>query len=83
MYGAREDGGANWFEYVYPKRSDANSGISYHLELTDDLIYTPWVNSGYSIEGTGTIDSEFDAVTNRISTEIEDEQFIRLVIEEL
>ncbi|RKX43664.1 MAG: hypothetical protein DRP64_07895 [Verrucomicrobia bacterium] len=83
MYGAREDGGANWFEYVYPKRSDANSGISYHLELTDDLIYTPWANSGYSIAGTGTIDSEFDAVTNRISTEIEDEQFIRLVIEEL
>ena len=82
VYGTLEDSGTNWFEYIYPRQSDVNSGLTYYLELTDDLIYTPWANSGYEQVGTGTIDSEFDAVTNRISTAITDERFIRLMIEE-
>ncbi len=68
--------------YVYPKLSDSNSGLDYYLELTDDLIYTPWTNSGYTVTGTGIIDSEFDAVTNRIPADVKDEQFVRLIIEE-
>lgn len=82
VYGTLADGGTNWFEYIYPKRSALDSGLTYHLETTDNLIYTAWADSGYTVQGTGTIDADFDAVTNRVSTEVEDEQFIRLIIEE-
>ena len=81
-YGLVENAGTNWMAYVYPKQSDANSGLIYYLELTADLVDGPWVNSGYSVVGTGTINSEFDAVTNWISTDVEDQKFIHLIIEE-
>jgi len=82
LYSVAEEAGTNWMTYVYPKRSAPDSGLTYHLELTDDLVYTPWANSGYDVVGTGTIDSEFDAVTNRIPMVPEGEKFIRLIIEE-
>jgi hypothetical protein len=66
--------------YVYPKRLD--SGLTYYLEINDDLVYGDWVDSGYTVVGTGSIDAEFDAVTNEVSTTVKNEQFIRLVIEE-
>lgn len=72
----------DWMDYVYPKLSDFNSGISYSIEITDDLIYGVWTNVGYTVTGTGYVDPEFNAVTNRISTAVEDQQFIRLIIEE-
>ena len=81
VYGMVADGGTNWFEYVYPRRSAPDSGLTYHLELTDDLVYTDWANSGYTVVGTGTINDDFDAVTNRIPF-VADERFVRLVIEE-
>ena len=68
--------------YVYPKLSDSNSGLDDYLELTDDLIYGTWTNQGYTVTGTGPIDSEFDAVTNQIPADTKDEQFVRLIIEE-
>lgn len=77
-------GGAepNGLRYVYPRRSDPNSGIDYHLELTTNLVSGVWTNAGYEIIGTGTLDSEFDAVTNRIPTGVDDERYIRLIVEE-
>ncbi|RKX46547.1 MAG: 2,6-beta-D-fructofuranosidase [Verrucomicrobia bacterium] len=76
-----EDGGS-WLEYVHYERVDkANRGLSYTPEHTSDLVSNVWINGGYSVVGTGTIDFEFDAVTNRVSTESENERFIRLVIE--
>ena len=78
-----QDGGTNWFTYVYPERSDLGSGIAYYLEVTDDLVEPSWTNAGYFTTGTGTIDADFDAVTNRISTETKARQFIRLIIEAL
>ncbi len=67
--------------YVYPKRLD--SGLTYFLELNTDLTLPEnWTNSGYSIVGTGAIDSDFDAVTNQISTH-GDKQFFRLMIGEI
>jgi len=77
------DVAGDWMDYVYPKRSDPNSGISYTMEVNDDLIYGTWTNANYQWMGTGIIDSEFNAVTNRIPTDAEDDQFIRLRIEEL
>ncbi len=74
------EGGAGSVTYVYPKRLD--SGLVYRLEINDDLVYGDWLDSGYTVVGTGSIDSEFDAVTNQVSTAVKNEQFIRLIIEE-
>jgi len=79
-YAMEESGGTNWMTYVYPKRLD--SGLAYYLELTEDLVYGTWLNSGYDVMGIGTIDAEFDAVTNRIAVGSEDEKFIQLIIEQ-
>lgn len=71
------------FIYVHPKRADFGNGLVYHLELTDDLVFTPWINSGYTVMGTDVTGGILDFVTNEVSTATKDEQFIRLIIEEL
>ncbi len=78
-YALNEDGGT--ITYVYPKRSNLNSGLTYYLELSTNLVDGTWINGGYDVVGTGVIDSEFNAVTNQIPAEPEREKFIRLVIE--
>ena len=81
-----ESGGTNWFIYIYPQRHDpAIAGLSYHLELTDDLVAGSWVTTGYEELGTGLngFAPGFDAITNRISTEDNAKQFIQLQIDEL
>lgn len=80
-YALNEGGGSNWVTYVYPKRSNLNSGLTYYLQLSTNLVDGAWFNGGYSVIGIGVIDSEFDSVTNRIPTEPEHEKFVRLVIE--
>ena len=85
FYHLMEEGGSNWFYYIHPQLSDPNSGINYHLELTDDLTPPAWTNAGYEITGT-TLDGfapGLDAVTNRVLTEVNGQQFLRLTIEEL
>ncbi len=76
-----EVGGTNWLEYVYPKQSYSLSDLTYHIEVNDNLIVGTWTNSGYSTVGTGMINDDFDAVTNRISTDTKDKQYIRLIVE--
>ncbi len=83
---ALEDGGANYLEYVYAERTDnatANRGLTYFLETTTDLIIVPWANAGYVELGTGieVFAPGFDAVTNRVSTDVESKRFIRLQVE--
>lgn len=81
VYGILEDGGSTWLEYTYAKRNDAASlGLTYHLEQTTDLVDS-WVDGNYDVVDTGVLDGEFDAVTNRVSTEVESEQFLRLIVE--
>lgn len=78
-----ESGGTNWAVYIYPQNQDAHdAGLNYFLELTDDLIAAPWENTGYEIIGTGVdaYSSGFNAVTNRIPTEVKAAQFIQLQI---
>jgi len=84
--GILEDGGINYLEYVYAERTDnatANRGLTYFLETTTDLIIVPWANAGYVELGTGpeAFAPGFDAVTNRVSTDVESKQFIRLQVE--
>lgn len=83
-YGTAQVGGTNWFTYAYPVRTDPSSGIAYHLETTDDLVFPAWTNAYYETTGTGaTAYAGFDVVTNRISTGTKATQFIRLIIETL
>jgi hypothetical protein len=50
--------------------------------LTDDLVSNVWTNDGYEVFGTNFVDT-LDYVSNRVSTTINDQQFIKLIIEQL
>jgi hypothetical protein len=79
-----EDGGTNYIRYVYARLKDnasANRGLSYFLQTKTDLIFGTWTNAFYEVEGVGSLDAEFNAVTNRISTDAGDQRFIRLKID--
>jgi len=80
-YGLKFASGTNWFEYVYPKRSDPNSGLVYYLQLATNLATPVWTNSGYTVTGSGPLTNGFLSVTNRIETNVKAQQFIRLMIE--
>lgn len=64
--------------YVYPRRKA--SDLSYWLETSTNLVSNVWTNSGYAVSGTGTIDAEFDAVTNTVPM-ADDQGYVRLRIE--
>ncbi|VGO20709.1 putative Ig domain-containing protein [Pontiella sulfatireligans] len=81
--GKMSGGGSNWFEYIHVRQTDPDSGLLYYLELSDNLASNLWTTNGYTVVGSGSFTNGFDAVTNRISTETKDEQFIRLIIESL
>jgi acetyl esterase/lipase len=56
-------------EYVYRRRRDAAiRGLSYRLETTTDLVSSVWGTNAVTETGTGTIDADFEQVTNRIET---------------
>lgn len=76
-----QDGGS-WLEYVHVRRNDfASIGLTYYLEQNTDLLVAgAWASNNYEV-GVGVLDAEFDAVTNRLSTDVENEQFLRLIIE--
>ncbi len=71
---------AGGFTYIHPQLSDANSGITYHLELNTDLVSGIWTNAGYTVDGTNIVAGDFDFATNTTTT-TEDKKFIRLIIE--
>ncbi len=73
--------GTNWLDYVHVKRSAPDSAVSYSVEIADDLVSPAWTTNGVMVVGTGVLDAEFSTVTNRISTEIKTNQFIRLMVE--
>ena len=79
--------GTGWFYYVHPENNEGvNSGLNYFLETDTDLVNAPgWTNANYEVLGTATdgFGPGFNAVTNRVSTEIEAQQFIQLKIEGL
>jgi hypothetical protein len=71
--------GTNWLEYVYRRRSDYEArGLNYTVEATTNLVSNLWSTNGVVDGGFGAIDVEMDSVTNRVSTEEQSEQFIRL-----
>jgi len=78
VFGTAAGGG---FQYVHVQRRDATLG--YYLELTDDLVSGTWENSGYTVDSTTWLNTDFDVVTNTVPDVGKTNQFIRLIIEQL
>lgn len=78
-----EAAGADWLHYIYPKNVGATDDVEFSLELNDNLASNNWVSTGYTMEGTESdgFATGFDAVTNQISTEIKQSQFVRLRVD--
>ena len=67
------------FRYIYNRRLDAAArGLSYELQLSDNLVSNVWNSSGYIPSAPIAIDAEFEAVTNSILTDSKNEQFMKL-----
>jgi len=77
------DGGTNYIEYVYFERADAATrGLNSIITVTTDLMNTNWADgSGYEVGRGASEVPGYNAVTNRIPTDVEDRQFIRVEIE--
>ena len=77
------DGGTNYIEYVYFERDDAATrGLNSIITVTTDLMNTNWADgSGYEVGRGASEVPGYNAVTNRIPTNVEDRQFIRVEIE--
>jgi hypothetical protein len=75
-----KNGGA--MEYIHVRQTDTNSGLIYFLELSDNLVSNVWTTNGYTVTGIGPFTNGFDAVTNRIDIDGNDQRFIRLMIEQ-
>ncbi len=67
--------------YIYARRLDRETcGLSYTPQTAAELTAPAW-NTGTLTEiGAGDIDAEFEAVTNRVATDIDAHQFIQLKV---
>jgi len=77
------DGGTNWLYYIVPQNhAAALAGLTYNLQTRPDLASGSWASGGYETTGTDTdgFGTGFDAVTNRVSTDAADAQFIKLTV---
>ena len=71
-------------DFVYNRRRDpATHGIRYTIETTPGLQTPSWSSSDLVETDVAIIDTEFEAVTNRVTTTGKTYEFIRLVVEEL
>ena len=77
------DGGTDYIEYVYFERDDAATrGLNSMLTVTTDLVSPNWADgSDYEVGRGPSVVPGYNAVTNRIPTDVEDRQFIRVEIE--
>jgi hypothetical protein len=76
----KNDGGVDYFEYVYARRKDDDErGLAYSLEQTDSLIGESWSTNGVQAVGAGELNAEFDSVTNQVPSA--EETFLRLRVQ--
>ncbi len=74
------ESGTNWFEYVYARRRDAAArGLEYTVEATSNLVSAAWSTNNITETGAGSLDSDFESVTNQIP--LDAQGFMRLMIE--
>jgi hypothetical protein len=80
--GALNTGGSSFVAYTYARR--LTQDLDYRLESCSNLLSNDWAGSVYTeLPEVGTIDSDFEAVTNHMDTAGRSNEFIRLVIEAL
>jgi hypothetical protein len=73
---------AGYLQYVYFERTDAvDRGLASSLEVGTDLVNTNWTVSGIEFVGSGAGPTGFNAQTNRIPTDVEGKQYLRLQVE--
>jgi N-sulfoglucosamine sulfohydrolase len=79
MFGKPAGGDFQTLEYVYRRRRDAaKRGLHYDFSLRTDLLNGCWTEAGDTETGTAIIDSDFEWVTNSISTASTTNGFMRL-----
>ena len=80
----QSDANGLFFHVVYARRKDAASrGLTYRIMQTQDLASETWSNANPIVEGTASIDSDFESVTNRVPvTEDASPLFIRVEVEQ-
>ena len=63
------DGGTNYFEHLYVRRSDTNNGLEYAFMEQKDLVFGSWIENTTSEVGAGpSLVSNYEIVTNRVAT---------------
>lgn len=78
-----QESGTNWLEVVHAHRRNLEGNLSYVLETSSNLLPNDWkIGSAIKLPMTGTLDAEYEAVTNRIDTTGKTNEFIRLRIEQ-
>ncbi|VGO18636.1 BNR-4 repeat-containing protein [Pontiella sulfatireligans] len=78
--GISEEGGTNWFNYIYNRRLDASArNLTYEVFVTTNLVSGAWTNTTEEA-GLAVINADFESVTNRVSNEVEMQQFMKLEI---
>jgi len=73
------DGGSNWLNYVYTRRTD-DEDLTYNVFSAADLVNDDITNATEFV-GASDPDNGFETVTNRVSTAVEDQQFMQLEVE--
>jgi hypothetical protein len=75
-----EEGGTNYLQYVYRRRVDAAvRRLNYQVGSGTDLVFGNLTNATEEV-GVEAINSTMEYVTNRVSTAVEDKQFMQLNI---
>ncbi len=72
--------GSSWAQYVYPQLHDPNCGVTYSLEITDNLLSPAWTNAGCEVTGTNVTGGTLDFVTN-LTDAVSSQKFLRLILE--
>ena len=82
MVGFVEDGGTNYivYQHLRPKEYET-CGLDVQVETSTDLPANSWTNTRYVVSDVVEFNTEYDSVTNRVSTE-ESVLFIRTAVRE-
>ncbi|VGO11757.1 hypothetical protein PDESU_00303 [Pontiella desulfatans] len=79
-YAVAEDGSTNYLNYVYRRRIDyAARGMTYAVGAGGNLVHEPMTNATQQLPA-GAIDADFESVTNRVSMDGKDAQFMELKV---
>ncbi|MDF7806346.1 hypothetical protein P4E94_02780 [Pontiellaceae bacterium B12219] len=74
--------GTNGFEYVYARRTTPGHGLTYTVENSSNLLSNDWKTAAVvELPNPGTLDADFEAVTNRVDTAVKSNAFFRVKVD--